>query len=381
MKVLVAHNAYQQRGGEDSVVDDEVALLRSRGAEVALMQLHNDEIAGMGKLALAGRTLWSRAAGREMAALCRRLRPDVVHVHNSFPLMSPAIHWAAQEAGVPVVQTHPGRHGAPLPAPAQRRGAGGVPQARGAAGAGAHLRRAHLPGAGDADRDDRGRLQRRRGRRAAPRDGRLEAPRRAGQVLRQGRQRHAEEGLRGRLRRAHLQADQGLLLLRLPREPRRQLRAAHLRQLLAQVPRARGLPVRAAQLPAAGLLHAQPARAGRAAPPRRGARHRRQPQRQGQHAGAPPRPAPSRRAPGPAPGQRPGRRGGPAHRARAPPRRPLRPPAGPRPARPAQPAGHAAARRRRRPHLPGRPPPPAAWPATAASRCGRPRASARRRNC
>lgn len=105
MRVLVAHNAYQQRGGEDSVVDDEVALLRARGAEVALMQLHNDDIAGMGRLELLGRTLWSRPAAQEMAERCRSFRPDVVHVHNSFPLMSPSIHWAAQAAGVPVVQT------------------------------------------------------------------------------------------------------------------------------------------------------------------------------------------------------------------------------------------------------------------------------------
>jgi len=105
MRVLVAHNAYQQRGGEDSVVDDEVALLRAHGAEVELLLTHNDEITGMGRAELAGRTLWSRPAAQAMAQRCKDFRPDVVHVHNSFPLLSPAVHWAAQEAGVPVVQT------------------------------------------------------------------------------------------------------------------------------------------------------------------------------------------------------------------------------------------------------------------------------------
>lgn len=105
MRVLVAHNAYQQRGGEDSVVDDEVALLRARGAEVLVMQVHNDDIASMGRVELLGRTIWSRPAARQMTEHCQAFRPDVVHVHNSFPLMSPAIHWAAQAAGVPVVQT------------------------------------------------------------------------------------------------------------------------------------------------------------------------------------------------------------------------------------------------------------------------------------
>lgn len=105
MRVLVAHNAYQQRGGEDSVVDDEVALLRSHGAEVELLRASNDEINGMGRVEVLGRTFWSQPAAAEMRRLCESFRPDVVHVHNSFPLLSPAIHWAAQQSGVPVVQT------------------------------------------------------------------------------------------------------------------------------------------------------------------------------------------------------------------------------------------------------------------------------------
>ena len=105
MRVLIAHNAYQQRGGEDSVVADEVELLRAGGHEVMQMSAHNDDIAQMGRLELAAGTLWSGASARQMRALCSAFRPDVVHVHNSFPLLSPAVHWAAQEAGVPVVQT------------------------------------------------------------------------------------------------------------------------------------------------------------------------------------------------------------------------------------------------------------------------------------
>lgn len=105
MKVLLAHNAYQHRGGEDSVVDDEVALLRGRGHEVELLTASNDDITGMGRLDLVGRTLWSRPAAARVRERCAAFKPDVMHVHNSFPLLSPAIHWAAQESGVPVVQT------------------------------------------------------------------------------------------------------------------------------------------------------------------------------------------------------------------------------------------------------------------------------------
>jgi glycosyltransferase involved in cell wall biosynthesis len=105
MKILLAHNAYQQRGGEDAVVDSEVALLRQHGHEVRLLQRHNDEVALMGRAALAAQTLWSRRTGRELQALFGGWLPDVVHVHNSFPLLSPSLYWACARAGVPVVQT------------------------------------------------------------------------------------------------------------------------------------------------------------------------------------------------------------------------------------------------------------------------------------
>lgn len=104
-RILVVHNAYQQRGGEDSVMEAEVDLLRRHGHAVALLGRHNDEIADMGRLALAGETLWSRRSAREFDALAVSFRPDVVHVHNTFPLVSPSIYWAADRHRIPVVQT------------------------------------------------------------------------------------------------------------------------------------------------------------------------------------------------------------------------------------------------------------------------------------
>ncbi|HVL58036.1 MAG TPA: glycosyltransferase family 4 protein [Burkholderiaceae bacterium] len=104
-RVLVVHNAYQQRGGEDSVVEAEVALLRARGHDVDLHSRHNDEIASIGRIALAADTLWSRASARALADHIARFAPDVVHVHNTFPLISPSAYWAAHRARVPVVQT------------------------------------------------------------------------------------------------------------------------------------------------------------------------------------------------------------------------------------------------------------------------------------
>ncbi len=105
MRVLVAHNAYQQRGGEDMVVEAEVALLREHGHEVDLLQRHNDELASISAASAAMQTLWSARTGDEMRARVRRFRPQVVHVHNTFPLLSPSLYWACAAERVPVVQT------------------------------------------------------------------------------------------------------------------------------------------------------------------------------------------------------------------------------------------------------------------------------------
>lgn len=105
LHVLLVHNAYQQRGGEDSVVEAEAALLRAHGHRVTEYQRHNDELAGASKAQAAVQTLWSPRTVRDFEAQVRADRPDVVHVHNSFPLVSPSIYWAADRAGIPIVQT------------------------------------------------------------------------------------------------------------------------------------------------------------------------------------------------------------------------------------------------------------------------------------
>ena len=105
MRVLIAHNAYQQKGGEDSVVASEMAMLESRGVEVAVYSRHNDDIKGISRIALAGQTLWSSRTEADIAKRVVDFRPDVIHAHNTFPLISPSLYVAADQAGVPVVQT------------------------------------------------------------------------------------------------------------------------------------------------------------------------------------------------------------------------------------------------------------------------------------
>lgn len=105
LRVLIAHNAYQLRGGEDSVVEAETDLLRQRGHEVDLWIRHNDDVHGMSRLTLARQTLWSSETVGLLRDRIASFQPDVIHVHNTLPLISPSVFWAAASKGVPVVQT------------------------------------------------------------------------------------------------------------------------------------------------------------------------------------------------------------------------------------------------------------------------------------
>lgn len=106
MKLLLLHNSYQQAGGEDKVVAMEAEMLRSAGHEVHLELVSNDSIAGF-----AGKVRTLLAAPHDprrtawMNELLDRTGADLVHIHNFFPLLTPAVHEAAAGRGVPVVQT------------------------------------------------------------------------------------------------------------------------------------------------------------------------------------------------------------------------------------------------------------------------------------
>lgn len=105
MRVVVVHNFYQQPGGEDEVFRAEVALLRAHGHDVSTFLVHNDAVASMSKPALMKATLWNNAAAKELAEQVTRERAEIVHFHNTFPLISPAAYAAARRAGAAVVQS------------------------------------------------------------------------------------------------------------------------------------------------------------------------------------------------------------------------------------------------------------------------------------
>lgn len=105
MRVLSIHNHYQQAGGEDESTALEVSLLRSHGHEVIEYRESNDRIASMSPLRAAARTVWSLESYRAIRDTVRSARPDLVHIQNFFPLISPSAHYAARREGVPVIQS------------------------------------------------------------------------------------------------------------------------------------------------------------------------------------------------------------------------------------------------------------------------------------
>lgn len=99
------HNRYLLRGGEDSVFDTEVDLLRRHGCTVVTVEENNERVANLGNLHTAFRSIFSPESYRNIRNVLRQDQFDVVHVHNFFPLLSPSVFYAAQAEGVPVVQT------------------------------------------------------------------------------------------------------------------------------------------------------------------------------------------------------------------------------------------------------------------------------------
>lgn len=105
MKVTVVHNFYQQPGGEDQVFAAESALLEAHSHQVTRYAVHNVQVAKTEQLALAKNTLWNTDHHKRLQELFSEVRPDIVHVHNTLPIISPAVYYAAKAEGAAVVQT------------------------------------------------------------------------------------------------------------------------------------------------------------------------------------------------------------------------------------------------------------------------------------
>jgi glycosyltransferase involved in cell wall biosynthesis len=112
MRILLAHNRYQQPGGEDVVFEQESNLLSEAGHEVDQFIVSNDRIGGtLSKIETALNVLENRRAVEELADKIASFKPEVVHFHNFFPRMTPAAVRLVVERNIPALQTlHNFRH-------------------------------------------------------------------------------------------------------------------------------------------------------------------------------------------------------------------------------------------------------------------------------
>ena len=108
MKILIYHNYYQNRGGEGQAVFKEKELLESKGYRVIFFSKDNQEINNYTfsqKARLCYETVFSRSTHKKVIEIVREEEPDIAHIHNVFPLISPSVYYALKKMKIPVVQT------------------------------------------------------------------------------------------------------------------------------------------------------------------------------------------------------------------------------------------------------------------------------------
>jgi glycosyltransferase involved in cell wall biosynthesis len=110
MRIMQIHNRYRSAApsGENRVVDIEGAALAELGHEVVRFERFSDDIENWSRLhkaTMPAKVVWNRESRRELGIRLRQWRPDVVHVHNTFPLLSSSVLYACRDAAVPVVAT------------------------------------------------------------------------------------------------------------------------------------------------------------------------------------------------------------------------------------------------------------------------------------
>ena len=109
MKILIIHNHYLEKGGEDKVVSSEKSLLEEHGQEIILYVRSNEDIKRLSffkKIIFVLRELnFSTAVYKEIKEIVRKERPDIAHIHNIFLSITPSVYLALKEENVPIVQS------------------------------------------------------------------------------------------------------------------------------------------------------------------------------------------------------------------------------------------------------------------------------------
>jgi glycosyltransferase involved in cell wall biosynthesis len=106
MRVAIVHNFYREPGGEDAVVRQETEALKKNGQQVSSFSVYNDDIKGIISTLWTGLSVTYNPIARwQLDVFLRKVRPDVVHVHNFFPQLSPSVFYACKALNIPSVMT------------------------------------------------------------------------------------------------------------------------------------------------------------------------------------------------------------------------------------------------------------------------------------
>ncbi len=107
MKVLIIHNYYVHRAGESQAVLREKELLESYGHTVLLYTKDNQILLQLSiwkRFFLFFTMLFSWSSFWAIKKIAQQERPDVAHIHNVYPLISPSVYWALKKFRIPILQ-------------------------------------------------------------------------------------------------------------------------------------------------------------------------------------------------------------------------------------------------------------------------------------
>lgn len=105
MRILLVHSYYQQPGGEDVVFEAEKKILKDAGHQVFSYSISNNLLKKENRLKIICKLFWNHQTYKKLRRLISKVRPDVAHFHNIFPLMSPSVYYACAAEKIPVVQS------------------------------------------------------------------------------------------------------------------------------------------------------------------------------------------------------------------------------------------------------------------------------------
>jgi len=105
MRILLVHNFYQKVGGEDIVFELEKELLSSKKHEVVTYTKHNKDIQQYSQFQKGINTTWNKNEYKAIERQIELVKPDIVHIHNTFPIISPSIYYAITRNHLPIIQT------------------------------------------------------------------------------------------------------------------------------------------------------------------------------------------------------------------------------------------------------------------------------------